>query len=191
MNEELIPTITYADMVRSSLPEFEEKHKKYGPTLTVLRLYSILEQIFIKVSRIRTIQEKKAQLVQDSIEDEFSGIFNYSIFLKIKIRCLKNNLDLDMLYKKDPVALYKGALTELENLYAKKNHDYGEVWREMRVSSMVDLMLVKTLRFAQISDDESREEKDKLNDYDEIASDIANYAVFCKVRIAEGYNPMK
>jgi len=183
--------ISYFDMVHSSLPEFKAKHEKYGPTLLTLRLYSIYEQIFIKLKRLRTIQEKGQQLVADSIEDDFSGIFNYSIFLKIKIYSLKNNIDLEKEYPKNPVPFYELALEELTELYGKKNHDYGEVWREMRISSMIDLMLIKTLRFAQIFDSQKIAIEAKYDDFNEIANDIANYAVFCKVRIQTGADPMK
>lgn len=189
--KEVIRTIIYDDMVISGLPEFKEKHKKYGPTLLVLRLTSINEQIFIKIKRIRTIQERKVQKVTDSLEDEFSGILNYSIFLKIKIHCLLNDLDLDSIYEEKGGELYENAVKELTELYSKKNHDYGEVWRDMRISSMIDLMLVKSLRFLQIADTEDMDKTKQLHEFDEIASDIANYATFCKVRIAEGADPMR
>lgn len=184
-------TVNYIDMVFSGLPEFKEKHKKYGPTLLALRLNSINEQIFIKISRIRTIQDLKTQKVQDPIDVEFSGILNYSIFLKIKIHCELTDQDIDMVYIEKGIELYENAVNELSDLYSKKNHDYGEVWRDMRITSMTDLMLVKSLRFVQIADTPIMDKTSRLNDFNEIASDIANYAVFCKVLIAEGIDPMR
>ncbi|MDB5255160.1 MAG: hypothetical protein JWL92_536 [Candidatus Nomurabacteria bacterium] len=188
--EEARKTISYHDAILFGIEEIEEKHRIYGSSWIILRLSSLMDQIFIKLCRIRTIQEKKEQRVKDPMQDEFIGIFNYCIFAKINIKNQLTGKILENEYNNAPLKCYKEALNDLSVLYGNKNHDYGEAWRDMRISSFVDLSLCKALRFKQIYTEDTRPEKEKLSQYDEIFSDIANYAIFAKIKIEEGSNPM-
>jgi hypothetical protein len=141
----------------------------------VLRLPSITDQILIKAQRIRTIQEKGTQKVEDSIRDEFVGIINYCVIALIQIR-LGNNPKLEMT-DAELSPLYLAVVEENIGLLQNKNHDYGEAWRDMRVSSMTDIILMKLFRVKQIEDNDGKtvaSEGVKAN-----YQDILNYAVFC------------
>ncbi len=156
---------------------FDRKTRDYGTAWRVLRLPSITDQIFIKAQRIRTIQEKGVQKVGDPVRDEFIGIVNYCVIALMQIR-LAGDTRMEMT-NEELAPLYSSTIEENIALLQEKNHDYGEAWRDMRVSSMTDIILMKLLRVKQIEDNDGRtvaSEGVKAN-----YQDIINYAVFCLI----------
>lgn len=164
---------------------FDQKTLDYGTSWRILRLPSITDQIYIKAKRIRTIQENGLQKVnelQDDIPSEFIGIINYCLIALMQIQ-LENNLNLQIPFE-EVVKLYDKLVNENKELLANKNHDYGEAWREMRVSSMTDLILMKLLRIKQIEDNEG---KTLISEgVDSIYQDMLNYSVFCLIKLGIG-----
>jgi hypothetical protein len=145
-------------------------------------MISIVDQIFIKALRIRTIQEVKQQKVDDDIAGEFKGIVNYAVIALIQIdkgTYLVEDLSLD-----EAVKLYDEKIAEATSLMENKNHDYGEAWREMSQESFVDLILVKLLRIKQILSNDGRTLISEGIDANFI--DIINYSIFASILIAEG-----
>ena len=160
---------------------FSKKTKDYGTAWRILRTSSLTDQIFIKAQRIRTLEEKEINKVGESIDDEFIGIINYCVMAIIQIE-LKDNNNLE-LETNETINLYKKYFQEAKKLMEMKNHDYGEAWREMRVSSFTDLILMKLLRVKQIEDNEGStliSEGIDANYYDMI-----NYAVFALIQMSE------
>lgn len=169
----------YKQVIRACKEVFEKKTRDYGTAWRILRLTSITDQIFIKAQRIRSIQEKGRQKVEDGIGSEFLGIINYCVIALIQIRFEDNDelhLDYEVL---EP--LYDQAVDETLALLENKNHDYGEAWRDMRVSSITDIILMKLLRVKQIEDNAGKtliSEGVKAN-----YQDIINYAVFALIKL--------
>ena len=142
----------YANVINVCRDIFSKKTKDYGTAWRVLRPSSLTDQIFIKAQRIRTLQETGENKVGESAEDEFKAIINYCIMAIIQLRETSlTELEVDSSIAD---ALYEKYATEAYELMAKKNHDYGEAWRSMRVSSLTDLILMKLLRVKQIEDNE-------------------------------------
>ena len=124
--------------------------KDYGTAWRILRTSSITDQLFIKAQRIRNIEDKGNQKIDDDIRSEYIGIINYSIIGLIQLSMQTDNrmeLPVDEVSK-----LYDKHVAEAKALMENKNHDYGEAWRDMRVSSLTDLILMKLLRIKQIED---------------------------------------
>ena len=143
-------TLEYTNVMNVCREIFEKKSLDYGPSWRILRPSSLTDQIFIKAQRIRTIQETGENKVGESFEDAFMAIVNYCIMAIIQVRH-EAKLNDDMTVEQAMVA-YKNIEKEAFELMEKKNHDYGEAWREMRVSSLTDLILTKVLRIKQIED---------------------------------------
>jgi hypothetical protein len=161
---------------------FLKKTKDYGTSWRVLRTISIVDQIFIKALRIRTIQEKKTQLIGDSINSEFIGIVNYGLIGLIQLELEKPSVE-DMEVEKVS-ELYDKHIQQVRDLMQEKNHDYGEAWRDMSQESFADLILVKLLRIRQIL---ANEGKTIISEgIDANLHDIINYAVFALILIEEG-----
>ena len=156
---------------------FEKKTKDYGTAWRILRPRSITDQIFIKAQRIRTIEEAKQQLVEDSIETEFVGIINYCIMALIQLE-LPKDAPLEM-NTDEVLSLYDHHIAENIRLLQAKNHDYGEAWRSMRISSMTDLILMKLMRVKQIEDNEGKTLVSEGLDAN--YRDILNYSVFALI----------
>lgn len=161
---------------------FMHKSKDYGTSWRVMRLSSITDQIFIKAQRIRNIEEKGTQKIGDDIETEFIGIVNYCIMGLIQLE-LKDSKEVNLAIE---------ALEELYNKYVKltkqlmeeKNHDYGEVWRDMRVSTFTDILLVRLHRIKQIEDNQGKTIMSEGIDAN--LQDMINYSLFALIRIEEG-----
>ncbi len=143
-------TREYTNVMNVCREIFEKKSLDYGPSWRILRPSSLTDQIFIKAQRIRTIQETGENKVGESFEDAFMAIVNYCIMAIIQIRH-EAKINDDMSIEQAFVA-YKAIEKEAFELMEKKNHDYGEAWRDMRVSSLTDLILTKVLRIKQIED---------------------------------------
>lgn len=160
---------------------FSKKTKDYGTAWRILRPSSLTDQIFIKAQRIRTIQETGENKVGESIDGEFIAIVNYCIMALIQLHeteLKELELDLDV-----AVQLYDKYANEAYELMAKKNHDYGEAWRDMRVSSLTDLILQKILRVKQIEDNSGATIISEGIDANYF--DMLNYAVFSLIHLSE------
>jgi hypothetical protein len=143
-------TLEYTNVMNVCREIFEKKSIDYGPSWRILRPSSLTDQIFIKAQRIRTIQETGENKVGESFEDAFMAIVNYCIMAIIQVRHeAKINDDMTVEQAFDA---YRQIEKEAFELMQKKNHDYGEAWRDMRVSSLTDLILSKVLRIKQIED---------------------------------------
>ncbi len=161
---------------------FEKKTLDYGTSWRILRIPSITDQIFIKAKRIRSIQEKGVQKVNtlnDDIISEFKGIVNYCIMAIIQL-----NMPLNVpqeLSLKEVNIYYNKVIDDVIDLLENKNHDYGEAWRDMRISSITDIILMKLLRIKQIEDNEGKTliSEGLIPNY----QDIINYSVFCLIKL--------
>jgi hypothetical protein len=169
----------YRHVIATCKSLFAKKTNDYGTAWRILRLPSITDQLYIKAQRIRTIQENGLQKVDDPIQDEFIGIVNYSLIALMQIK-LQASTKLDMAFDElEP--LYDESVNETIALLQNKNHDYGEAWREMRVSSITDIILMKLLRVKQIEDNGGKtlvSEGVKAN-----YQDMINYAVFVLIKL--------
>ena len=159
---------------------FRNKTFDYGTSWRILRPSSLTDQIFIKANRIRTIQDTGENKVGESFEDAFSSIVNYCIMAVIQLR---NDFDFDDLELKCDQVLdwYDEVFKEAFELMESKNHDYGEAWRDMRVSSLTDLILTKILRIKKIEDNKGKtiaSEGAEGNYFD-----MLNYAVFALIHL--------
>jgi len=170
----------YKEVIASCKGLFARKTHDYGTAWRVLRIPSITDQIYIKAQRIRSIQEKGVQKVDDPIKDEFVGIINYCIIALIQLK-LEGSAKMEMNFAElEP--LYDQAANETFDLLQNKNHDYAEAWRDMRVSSMTDIILMKLLRVKQIEDNKGKtlaSEGVKAN-----YQDMINYSVFCLIKMS-------
>ena len=143
-------SLEYTNVINVCREIFSKKTKDYGTAWRILRPSSLTDQIFIKAQRIRTIQVTGENKVGESIRDEFIAIVNYCIMAIIQVREIEiKDIDLDADLA---ISLYDKYSKEAFDLMMKKNHDYGEAWRDMRVSSLTDLILMKILRVKQIED---------------------------------------
>jgi hypothetical protein len=161
---------------------FEKKLADYGAAWRVLRPSSVTDQIYIKVNRIRTLQMTDKKMIDEDEEEGFIAIVNYSVIALIQLdRGVSEVLGKED--KAEIMALYDDFIQKARDLMEKKNHDYGEVWRDMRISSMTDLIYQKILRTKQIEDNEGKtlvSEGLEANYFD-----MLNYAVFCLIKLSE------
>ncbi len=158
---------------------FIRKTKDYGTAWRILRPSSITDQIFIKAQRIRTLEETNISKVGDGILGEYIGIVNYCVMGMLQLE-LKPETPLEMSVE-DACSFYDQKIKETYELMLAKNHDYGEAWRDMRISSLTDLILMKLLRVKQIEDNGGQtlaSEGVKAN-----YQDILNYAVFALIKL--------
>src|SRR5690554_3669374 len=160
---------------------FFKKMSDYGTAWRILRTSSLTDQIFIKANRIRTLQELEQSRVDEGIEPEFIGIINYCIMALIQLELSDSNeMELEMERTK---SLYNKYADDAHALMLNKNHDYGEAWREMRISSLTDLILMKLLRIKQIEDNKGKtliSEGIDANYYD-----MLNYSVFALIHLTQ------
>lgn len=173
--------VQYDAVIGSCRELFFRKNRDYGTAWRVLRLSSLTDQIYIKASRIRNIEEQGTHKVADKVEDEYIGIINYCL-----LALIQNHLHND--HRQDiPVAeltgLYDSFVLQTRQLFEIKNHDYGEIWRDMRISSYTDLILMKILRIKQIEDNNGLLLSSEGVDANYM--DIINYCVFALIRHAE------
>jgi hypothetical protein len=158
---------------------FMKKTYDYGTAWRILRPESITDQLFIKAQRIRTLEEKKVSKVGEDITGEYIGIVNYCVIAMMQLDCAP-----DTPVELQPEVVSKSFddyVTETKDLMFAKNHDYGEAWRDMRISSLTDLILMKILRVKQIEDNKGQtlaSEGIKAN-----YQDMLNYAVFALIKL--------
>ena len=160
---------------------FLKKMKDYGTAWRILRTSSITDQLFIKAQRIRNIEDKGMQKINEDITSEYIGIINYSIIGLIQLG-LKNDERMEL--PADEVSkLFDKYSKEAKSLMENKNHDYGEAWRDMRLSSLTDLILMKLLRIKQIEDNKG--ETIISEGVDANFNDMINYSVFALIKLTE------
>ena len=175
-------TVEYENIIAECRSLFMNKAADYGTAWRILRLSSITDQIFIKANRIRSIQEKGVNKVGEDISNEFVGIINYCIIALVQDRMSDSDqmeVPLDEL-----MTTYDEFADNTKALLADKNHDYGEAWRDMRVSSITDIILMKLLRVKQIEDNEGQTIVSEGIDANYM--DMINYAVFALILLKEG-----
>lgn len=160
---------------------FQLKVKDYGTSWRIMRLPSLTDQIFIKANRIRTIEDNEVQKIDEGIEPEFIALVNYCAIALIQIE-LGFSGNTELAYEK-AVELYNKQLTMAKSLMMDKNHDYGEAWRDMRISSYTDLILMKINRIKQIEGNSGKTLISEGNDSH--YTDILNYAVFALIKLSE------
>jgi hypothetical protein len=166
------------DMCRSL---FINKMTDYGSAWRILRLPSLTDQIFIKTQRIRQLQENTTRKVDEDEASEFIGVINYSIMALIQLE--KGIVETPDLNTEQATELYDKHIAITKSLMEDKNHDYGEAWRDMRISSLTDLILQKLLRVKQIEDNKGKTLVSEGIDAN--YQDIINYAVFALIHINE------
>lgn len=174
-------SLKYDNIIKKARDLFVAKMKDYGTAWRILRLSSLTDQIFIKANRIRSIQQSGVNLIGDDMCGEFMAIVNYGVMALIQCEIGENNQE-EIPFDKIQ-DLYDSYIKSTKDLMMKKNHDYGEAWRDMRISSMTDLILMKILRLKQIEDNQGKtlvSEGVEAN-----YRDIINYAVFCLIRLEE------
>jgi hypothetical protein len=170
----------YDEIIKSCREIFLKKMQDYGTAWRILRVSSLTDQIYIKAQRIRSIEEKGIQKVDEGIDNEFIGIINYCIMALIQIEI--GSREETQMDEKLVMSHYDFHSKESKRLMELKNHDYGEAWRGMRTSSMTDLILMKILRIKQI---ESNDGKTIVSEgIDANYYDIINYSVFALIKIS-------
>ncbi|MEK7224125.1 MAG: DUF1599 domain-containing protein [Bacteroidota bacterium] len=177
MNQITITNQQYDKAIQSCKEIFLKKASDYGTAWRVLRTISIVDQIFIKAQRIRTIQQKGEQKISDGIAAEFKGIINYAVIGLIQLELTEDapeEMDL-----KEVSKLFDKNVQVAKELMNDKNHDYGEAWRSMSQESFVDLILMKLQRIRQILNNEGKTIMSEGIDANYL--DIINYAVFALI----------
>ena len=174
-------TKQYDAVITTCRDLFQKKMKDYGSAWRILRLSSLTDQIFIKAQRTRGLQENNVHKVQEGQQSEFIGIINYGIMALIQIdKGIAEQPDLSL---EQAIVLYDEYVKKTKRLMEDKNHDYGEAWRNMRVSSLTDLILQKLLRVKQIEDNKG--ETLVSEGIDANYQDMINYAVFAMIHLNE------
>lgn len=169
--------LQFDDAVKKCREIFLKKTKDYGTSWRVYRPISVADQVYIKAKRIRNIQQKGTQKIEDDVKGEFMGILNYAVIGLIQLDI--NDDEVEELSVEETLKFYDEKILSAKNLMQNKNHDYGEAWRDMSMESFVDLILAKILRIKQIIQNEGKtlvSEGIDANFYD-----ILNYAVFALI----------
>ena len=175
----------YNDQIEKCRELFIKKMHDYGSAWRILRLPSLTDQIFIKAQRIRGLQQNTEQKIEEDETSEFIGIVNYSIMALIQLD--KGVVEQPDLSLEEATQLYDEQVAKTKQLMMDKNHDYGEAWRDMRVSSLTDLILQKLLRVKQI---ENNSGKTLVSEgIDANYQDMINYAVFALIHLNDNSLP--
>lgn len=157
---------------------FVSKMNDYGTSWRILRPSSLTDQIFIKASRIRSLEMKKTSKISEGVEPEYIGIINYSIMTLIQLKFPDTGLSHENIKN-----IYDNSLKDTKELMMNKNHDYDEAWRKMRISSLTDIILQKLLRIKQIEDNDGQV---KVSEGLEANyQDIINYSIFALIKLSE------
>ncbi len=169
----------YDEVVHECMGLFEKKARDYGAAWRIMRVPSMTDQIMIKAQRIRTLQKVRESKVGEGIRPELVGIINYAAMALVQLEMgVPDEPDIDGATASLKV---REKIQQARDLMLRKNHDYGEAWRAMRVSSLVDLILMKLLRIKQIEDNEGNTEASEGIDANFL--DIVNYAVFAMIHM--------
>ncbi|AUC82248.1 DUF1599 domain-containing protein [Lacinutrix sp. Bg11-31] len=171
----------YDAVIETCRSLFINKMSDYGSAWRILRLPSLTDQIFIKAQRIRSLQQNDVRKVDEGEQSEFIGIINYSLMALIQLE--KGIVEQPDLSTEDATVLYDKKVAITKQLMLDKNHDYGEAWRDMRVSSLTDLILQKLLRVKQIEDNAGKTIVSEGIDAN--YQDMINYAIFAMIHLNE------
>ncbi len=171
----------YDSVISKCRELFEKKMQDYGSAWRILRLPSLTDQIFIKAQRIRGLQQNEVRKIQEGEAPEFIGIINYSIMALIQLE--KGVVEQPDLNTEDALAEYDEKVKLTKSLMENKNHDYSEAWRDMRITSLTDLILQKLLRVKQIEDNKGKTLVSEGIDAN--YQDMINYAVFALILMSE------
>jgi len=171
----------YESIISECKKVFVSKMTDYGIAWRILRTSSLTDQIYIKANRIRSIDTKGIKKINEGIKPEFIGIINYSVMalIQLELGVVESPNDSNNQIEN----LFDNYLTEAKNLMENKNHDYGEAWRNMRISSLTDIILMKLMRVKQIEDNEGKTFVSEGLDANYF--DIINYAVFALIKLEE------
>lgn len=180
-------SIQYDQAINKCREIFIKKNNDYGTSWRVMRLSSITDQIFIKAQRLKTIELKGEQKIGDDEISEYIGIINYCLIGLIQME-LKESTEMDLNIKELSV-LYDQYIVSTKKLMEEKNHDYGEAWRDMRVSTFTDMILMRLLRIKQIED--SKGKTIMSEGVDANLQDMINYSVFALIQLDEQKNSKK
>jgi hypothetical protein len=175
----------FRETVQLARTVFETKAQAYGCAWVVMRLPSVTDQLFIKAKRIRTLEETGVNKVGESIEQEWIGILNYCIIALLladrHLEGVQPNWDTQAIPLTTLIQAYEAKIGLAWQTLLQKNHDYGEAWRDMRLTSFTDLVLMKILRLKQLEDNQVELNAEYLSTY----IDIINYSVFALIQIQE------
>jgi len=171
----------YDAVIENCRSLFLNKMKDYGCAWRILRLPSLTDQIFIKAQRIRQLQESEVRKVDEDEKSEFIGIINYSVMALIQLE--KGIAVQPDLNPEEAIKLYDEKVSETKELMMDKNHDYGEAWRDMRISSLTDLIIQKLLRVKQIEDNQGKTLVSEGIDAN--YQDMINYSIFAMIHFSE------
>lgn len=171
----------YQNAMAACKKVFMTKNEDYGTAWRILRLSSLTDQMYIKARRIRSIEERGVQKIEEGVVPEFIGLVNYGIMALMKLD--RSEQELKQLDTDQLARAYDEFAESSYSLMQKKNHDYGEAWRNMRVSSLTDLILMKLLRIRQIEDNKGQTLDSEGLDANYI--DIINYSIFALIRLEE------
>jgi len=168
-------------VIHSCREIFIKKNKDYGQSWRIMRISSIADQIYIKAARIRNIEEKGLSMVDEGIESEFRGIINYCIMALIQI---ENNEDAqkEILFE-SLITMFDKIVADTKKLMLEKNHDYGEIWRSMLVSTFTDMLLMRINRIHQII--ENKGKTISSEGIDSNFMDMINYSIFALIQLEE------
>ena len=170
----------YDSIIKKCEDIFAKKMKDYGSAWTIPRFSSLTDQIFIKAQRIRSIEQKGVQKIEEDISNEFVGIVNYAIIGLIQLDLGVSEVAVEMDHN-EVMNIFEKHANIAKELMIAKNHDYGEAWRDMRVSSLTDLILQKILRVKQIEDNHGATLISEGVDANYL--DMLNYAVFALIKL--------
>jgi len=169
----------FDDIIQICRDIFEKKMRDYGSAWRILRPSSLTDQIYIKAQRIRSIETKGTSKVDEGIRPEFIGIINYAIMALVQLeKDTDTSIDIKL---EEAIGLYDKYALQAKELLQNKNHDYGEAWRNMRISSLTDIILMKLLRVKQIEDNKGKTFISEGVDANYF--DIINYAVFAMIKL--------
>lgn len=160
---------------------FLKKHRDYGSSWRILRTPSLTDQLYIKALRIRSLEQKSVRKIEEDVDAEYRGLVNYSILALIQLDMKED--EPKELSEQKAVSLYDAEANKARSLMINKNHDYGEAWRKMRISSITDLILMKLLRIKQIEDNEGETLVSEGLDANYL--DIINYSLFALILLEE------
>lgn len=171
-------SIEFDEVIEQCRNVFVKKNKDYGMSWRIMRISSIIDQIFIKANRIKTIEEKGVQAVDEGVQSEWMGIINYCVMGLIQLNPSLQNKNIS---DEELLEWYNQYLVQTKDLMMQKNHDYGEIWRKMLVSTFTDMLLMRVNRMHQIIENKGKTEVSE--GIDSNLMDMINYSIFALIRL--------
>lgn len=171
-------SIEFDEVIEQCRNVFVKKNKDYGMSWRIMRISSIIDQIFIKANRIKTIEENGVQAVDEGVQSEWLGIINYCVMGLIQLNPSLQNKNIS---DEELLEWYNQYLVQTKDLMMQKNHDYGEIWRKMLVSTFTDMLLMRVNRMHQIIENKGKTEISE--GIDSNLMDMINYSIFALIRL--------